>query len=83
MMVEAPTIGIAIDRHWRNLYEAFHSPEAFPAGRAACAGLERPIRVRLTSRNDHGVLDHWMVPGGAVRRSASRCAFWRTATVPR
>lgn len=82
MMVEAPTIGIAIDRYWSNLCEAFHQPGGLPrwASGLRGAGLhchddwvgegpEGPIRVRLSSRNDHGVLDHWVTPEGGAEIS--------------
>ncbi len=71
-LLEARTIGIAVDRPWRDVYEAIWRPERFsiwasgliksslePAGdwwRAE--GPAGPIRIRFTERNPFGVMDH-------------------------
>ena len=76
MTAEARTLGIAIARDWRDLYEEFHRPEAFArwASGLSEAGLHEedgewrgqgpqgPIRVRFTPRNDYGILDQVVTP---------------------
>ena len=79
-MLEAETISIAIGCGWRELYERFWRPEAFPlwASGLSEAGLrqdgeawrargpEGPVTIRFTPHNPFGVMDHW-VEGGEGR----------------
>lgn len=78
MTMEALTIGIAINRNWRDLYEEFYRPEAFAlwaTGMSNSAlqhdgkvwagqGTQGPIRVRFSPCNELGVLDHWVTLEG-------------------
>ena len=80
MTAEARTIGIAIDRNWRELYEEFFPPPAFArwasgmseaglreqSGSWVGQGPQRPIRVRFTPRNEFGILDHIVTPEGGA-----------------
>jgi hypothetical protein len=77
-MLESITIGISIDRDWRDLYEAIWRPEAFPTWVSGLSnaslvrqgeiwtaqGPEGPIQIRFTDRNEFGVMDHWVDLGG-------------------
>ena len=77
-MLEATTISTSIGREWREVYEAFWTPEAFPrwAWGLSEAGLERagdawrargpegPVTIRFTPHNAYGVMDHWVDLGG-------------------
>lgn len=77
-MLEARTISIAIDRPWRDLYEAIWRPECFPGWASGLSGspLEKdgeawraqgpggPVRIRFTGHNPFGVMDHH-VGGGS------------------
>jgi hypothetical protein len=77
-MLECITIGISIDRDWRDLYEAIWRPEAFPtwASGLSNASLVRQgeiwtgqspeglIQIRFTDRNEFRVMDHWVDLGG-------------------
>ena len=76
-MLEARTIGIAVNRDWRGVYDAIWRPEDFGRWASGLAraplekdgeawkgeGPEGPIRVRFTPHNPFGVMDHW-VDGG-------------------
>jgi len=71
-MLHAKTIGISIARPWREVYEAFWRPEAFPGWASGLSnaslrqdgetwmaqGPEGPIRIRFTGHNAFGVMDH-------------------------
>ena len=75
-MLEATTITVAIARDWREVYEAFWPPQAFPrwasgladaslthaGGEWRAQGPEGPVVIRFTGRNDFGVMDHWVRP---------------------
>ncbi len=77
-MLEAKPISVAIRCDWRELYERFWRPEAFPlwASGLARAGLMREggvwraqgpegaITIRFTPQNPFGVMDHWVDLGG-------------------
>jgi hypothetical protein len=77
-MLESITIGISIDRDWRDLYEAIWRPEAFPTWASGLSNAslvrqgeiwtgqspEGPIQIRFTDRNEFGVMDHWVDLGG-------------------
>jgi hypothetical protein len=77
-MLESITIGISIDRDWRDLYEAIWRPAAFPSWASGLSnaslvrqgeiwtaqGPEGPIQIRFTDRNEFGVMDHWVDLGG-------------------
>jgi hypothetical protein len=77
-MLPAKTISVSIARDWRDLYEAIWRPETFPqwASGLSSARLERdgdewhaqgvdgPIKIRFTPRNEYGVMDHWVDLGG-------------------
>jgi hypothetical protein len=76
-MLPARTYSVSIDRDWRQLYEQIWRPEFFlkwasglsesglhQSGNAWLAdGPEGAIRVRFTSHNEHGVMDHFVDPG--------------------
>jgi len=77
-MLEAITVGISIDRDWRDLYGSIWRPEAFPSWASGLSnaslvrqgeiwtaqGPEGPIQIRFTDRNGFGVMDHWVNLGG-------------------
>jgi hypothetical protein len=77
-MLESITIGISIDRDWRDLYEAIWRPAAFPSWASGLSnaslvrqgeiwtaqGPEGPIQIRFTDRNEFGVMDHCVDLGG-------------------
>jgi hypothetical protein len=77
-MLEAITVGISIDRDWRDLYESIWRPEAFPSWASGLSkaslvrqgeiwtaeGPEGPIQIRFTGQNGFGVMDHWVDLGG-------------------
>ena len=76
-MLEAKTIGISIDRDWRELYDLIWKPEDFPkwASGLSSSSLQRhgdvwtaqgpdgPIKITFTAHNDLGVMDHWVDVG--------------------
>jgi hypothetical protein len=70
-MAAARTIGVTVDRPWREVYEFAARPENFArwasglgtsleqvGGEWFAAGPEGRVKVRFTPRNDYGVLDH-------------------------
>ena len=71
------TLSIAINRPWRELYEAIWRPEAFPNWASGLSksrlepdgdawkadGPEGPIRIRFTAHNPFGVMDHYVDTG--------------------
>ena len=77
-MLDAKTIGISIDRNWRELYELIWRPEDFPkwASGLSNSSLQRqgdawtaegpdgPIKITFTAHNELGVMDHWVDVGG-------------------
>jgi hypothetical protein len=77
-MLEAKTIGISIDRNWRELYELIWKPEDFPkwASGLSNSSLQRhgdawtaegpdgAIKITFTAHNGLGVMDHWVDVGG-------------------
>jgi hypothetical protein len=76
-MLEATTLGIAIDRPWRALYDAIWQPAFFPkwasglsqsslqpdAERWRAQGSEGTVWIRFTPRNEFGVMDHHVDTG--------------------
>jgi hypothetical protein len=71
---ESRTIGVSIDRGWREVYDFLSAPQSFARWASGLgSGLEQrgeewiaqgpdgPIRIRFTPRNDFGVLDHVVV----------------------
>lgn len=79
-MMDAQTVGISIDRPWRDVYEAIWRPTDFPrwaSGLSTSAltgdgawwhavGPEGPIRIRFTAHNAFGVMDHHVDLGGGA-----------------
>lgn len=77
-MLQSKTVTISVERDWRELYEAFWRPEAFPlwaAGLSSSAlvrdgerwrsdGPQGPIRILFSAHNGFGVMDHWVDVGG-------------------
>ena len=77
-MLEAKTIGISIDRNWRELYELIWRPEDFPKWASGLSnsslqshgdewtaeGPDGPIKITFTAHNELGVMDHWVDVGG-------------------
>ena len=71
-------ITIGIERDWRAVYEKIWRPEAFlqwasglcgaglqQEGDVWCGeGMEGPLRVRFSPRNDYGVMDYWVSQAG-------------------
>ena len=71
-MLEARTISIAVDRPWRDVYEALWRPESFAVWASGliksslqpdgawwrAEGPAGPIRIRFTEHNPFGVMDH-------------------------
>lgn len=79
-MLESRTIGISIERDWRQVYEAAWRPQDFPKWASGLSrsplekdggewwrgeGPDGPIRIRFTGRNGFGVMDHHVDAGGA------------------
>lgn len=76
-MLETQTISVSIDRPWRELYEAWWHPEAFPRWASGLSqstlerhderwraeGPEGPIEITFTPHNAFGVMDHWVELG--------------------
>lgn len=77
-MLETKTIGISIDRDWRELYELIWRPEDFPKWASGlinsslerhgdvwtAEGPEGPIKITFTAHNELGVIDHRVDIGG-------------------
>lgn len=71
-MLQARTLTVSIECHWRVLYERIWRPEFFPewaSGLALCTlrkegdrwlvqGPEGSVRIRFSDRNPYGVMDH-------------------------
>ena len=71
-MLEAQTISIAIDRPWRELYDAIWQPDFFPRWASGLSqsslqrenerwraqGPEGTVWIRFTPHNEFGVMDH-------------------------
>jgi hypothetical protein len=76
-MLEATTLGIAIDRPWRALYDAIWQPTFFPewasglsrsslqgeGKRWRAQGPEGTVWIRFTPHNEFGVMDHYVDTG--------------------
>ena len=76
-MLEARTICISIDRPWREVYEAIWRPEDFPKWASGLStsslekdgddwkaeGPEGPVKIRFTTHNAFGVMDHYVDVG--------------------
>jgi hypothetical protein len=74
MMPLAQTIAVAIERPWREVYEAIWPPQAFcrwASGLSQVAlvadgdywcgqGPDGPLRIRFTAHNAFGVMDHYV-----------------------
>jgi len=84
---QARTIGVSIDRDWREVYDFASIPQNFPRWAAGLgtrferSGEEwsaedpdgRPIRIRFSRPNEFGVLDHIVsAEGRAESRNAMR-----------
>lgn len=75
-MLEAKIVSVSVRRNWRELYDEFWMPEAFPrwASGLSEASLERhgdhwtaqgpggPVRIDFTPCNAFGVMDHRVLP---------------------
>lgn len=71
-MLEARTISISIDRHWKDVYDAIWRPRDFPkwasglrasslipdGERWKAEGPDGSITIRFTDQNAFGVMDH-------------------------
>ncbi len=76
-MLMARTVSISIDRPWQDLYEAIWRPTCFPTWASGLSGssLEQegdawkaegpdgPVKIRFTSHNSFGVMDHHVETG--------------------
>lgn len=76
-MLPVAVISQAIGRDWRELYEAFWRPEAFPRWAAGlsgtplrqdgdvwrAAGPGGPVTIRFSPHNPFGIMDHWVDTG--------------------
>jgi hypothetical protein len=79
-MMDAQTMGISIERPWRDVYKAIWRPEVFPRWASGLSrsgltqdgewwnamGPEGPIRIRFTAQNAFGVMDHHVDLGGGT-----------------
>lgn len=79
-MRPAIVLSVTIARPWREVYEAFWRPEAFPRWASGLSefalredgdswvgqGAEGGIRVFFTPHNDYGVMDHRVIPDGGT-----------------
>ena len=77
-MLEALTLGVAIARPWRELYDAIWQPEFFPkwasglsksslqreGERWRAEGPDGTVWIRFTDHNPFGVMDHTVDVGG-------------------
>jgi hypothetical protein len=77
-VLESRTISIAIDRPWRDVYEAVWRPETFPKWASGLSrssleqdgevwkaqGPEGTVRIRFTDHNPFGVMDHYVDTAG-------------------
>ncbi|WP_413990505.1 polyketide cyclase [Labrys okinawensis] len=77
-MLEATTLGITIDRSWRELYDAIWEPQFFPkwasglsqsslqreGDRWRAKGPEGTVWIRFTPPNEFGIMDHHVDVGG-------------------
>lgn len=73
-MNDSATLSVTIDRPWRELYEAFWPPEAFPRwasglshsrltrqeDRWRAQGPDGTVLIRFSPYNAFGVMDHWV-----------------------
>jgi hypothetical protein len=76
-MLEATTLGISIDRDWRDVYDTIWRPQAFPKwasglanqtfekrdGYWAADGPAGSVKIRFTDQNPFGVMDHYVELG--------------------
>ncbi|MBE5253928.1 polyketide cyclase [Mixta mediterraneensis] len=76
-MLPSQTISITIARNWLDLYETIWKPEFFSRwATGLCSGTPEPegnhwrargpsgnVRIRFTSHNPFGVMDHWVDSG--------------------
>jgi hypothetical protein len=72
IMLESGTISIAIDRNWKEVYEAVWQPETFPKWASGLSksvltregdawkaeGPEGEVRIAFTAHNEFGIMDH-------------------------
>jgi hypothetical protein len=79
-MLPAIVLSVTIARPWREVYEAFWRPEAFPRWASGLSdmalrldgdswvgeGPDGAIRVFFTGHNDLGVMDHRVIPDGGA-----------------
>lgn len=79
-MLPAIVLSVTIARPWREVYEAFWRPEAFPRWASGLSdmtlrpdgeswvgeGQDGAIRVFFTAHNDLGVMDHRVIPDGGA-----------------
>ena len=78
---EARTVSVTIDRPWREVYEFASIPLNFQRWASGLGGSLKkvgdewtaqgpagPVRIRFSGQNEHGVLDHWVMPdeGGEI-----------------
>lgn len=78
-MLDSRTIGISINRNWKEVYEAVWRPEDFPKWASGLSGSslikdgelwkaegpEGSVRIRFTGHNAFGVMDHYVYVGNA------------------
>lgn len=80
-MREARTLGIGINKAWRQVYEEVWRPERFADWASGLSqsslrqdgddwvaqGAEGPVRIRFTPHNAFGIMDHWVtLPDGGI-----------------
>jgi hypothetical protein len=76
-VLESQTLSIAVDREWKDVYEAIWRPEEFPrwasglsrsslnkvGERWVAQGPTGTVRIRFTDHNSFGVMDHYVDTG--------------------
>lgn len=76
-MLESRTLGISINRNWKEVYDAIWRPENFPKWASGLSqssltregdtwraeGPEGTVRIAFTGYNAFGVMDHSVDPG--------------------
>lgn len=76
-MLSSQTLSMTIARNWLDLYETIWKPEFFPKWASGLSGntlepegthwraqsAEGKIKIRFTSHNPFGVMDHWINNG--------------------
>ncbi|MDB5648949.1 MAG: hypothetical protein JWL62_469 [Hyphomicrobiales bacterium] len=77
MAYDVLTLSISIERPWQDVYEAIWQPLDFPKwasglsaarlrldnGQWLADGPDGPVKLRFTSHNAFGIMDHWVDPG--------------------